>query len=156
MSGYPLEGVLELRRREEEDAAADLANAVRSREVTEREAAQKEAMLSAARVRWQAAHDADGGDTIVAQARFVARLHHDLQRSQDALAAFRTGPLADAHAVEQQMRDKHLAASQAREAFEKHEAKFRAAERCNEERREQESSEDAARAARHGERAIDP
>lgn len=181
MSGYPLKSVADLRRREEEAAAARLADATRERAAAETEEARRVAEVSAARARWDSARgegvegsrdrargkslddSQDRGDrqdrdwpvaavsgaTATDRSRFLARLRDELTRAETTLVAFRSGPLAGARVAEVTARDQHLAARQARDAFDKHEAKFRSGERKVAERREEETLEDVARAAWH-------
>ncbi len=156
MSVYRLKSVLELRRREEEAAAAHAADATRERAAAEAEETRLAGETSAARALWENARagSAGGPDATVSGAaagersRFVARRRDEFTRARAELAAFRSGRLAEARAAEATARDLHLAARQAREAFDKHEAKFQLGQRTIAQRREEETLEDVSRAAR--------
>ena len=169
MSGYPLRSVLELRRREEEAALERLADASRVRTEAETEEARRIEAVSAARQRYQLARRSDvapvggarattgaedrtafaSGAAAAEQARFIARRRDELAQAEGTLETFRSGPLTQARAAEETARKQHLDARQAREAFDKHEAKFHEAQRRATERREEDASDDIARAAKH-------
>ncbi len=170
MSVYPLQSVLDLRRREEDAAAARLADATHARLEAERLDARWLADLDAARQRLgRARSEAAGlgplpsgqgrdraGPAVVVSASiagaaglFLERRRQDHEEARARLATFRRGALARARAAEIAAREDHLAARRAREAFEKHAAKHEAAGRAAAARREEENQEDIARALRH-------
>jgi hypothetical protein len=169
MSVYPLQSVLELRQREEDAAAERLVDATRRRAEAQERHARLVAAADTARAHLDRARqvlDDQGrqnsrgersvagismpGATASAAASFVARRRDELKQARDALARFREGPLAEARNLETAARNDHLTARRAREAFAKHAERYRAAERRTVGRREEETLEDAARAARHG------
>jgi flagellar biosynthesis chaperone FliJ len=157
MSRYPLMIVLELRKREEEAAAATLADATRELAAAQAEAEKLAARLAAARHRWQQARDqplpaAEGshdatttGLSAVEWERFGERRRAGLKAAEAAEIAFRNGSLAKARREEAAARAEHLAARQSREILDKHAAKFHASQRLIEERRESERLDDSAR-----------
>lgn len=168
MSGYPLRAVWELRRREEKVALERLAQASRAREEAETDEARRIAEVRAARQRHalalridEAAFGPDrentgavtrrpsaSGAATAEQARYVARRHSEVVQAEAMLDAFRSGLLAEAHRTEDDARKEHLVARRAREAFDKHQAKFQQTERRATERREDEASDDIARGAK--------
>lgn len=165
MSVYPLQSVLELRQREEEAAAARLVDAMRRRAEAQERHVGLVAAADTARAHLDRARQVLGdhsgrerlvagismpGATASAAASFVARRLDELKEARDALARFREGPLAEVRKLETAARNDHLTARRAREAFEKHAERYRVAERRAVGRREEETLEDAARAARHG------
>lgn len=188
MSGYPLKSVLELRRREEEAARAQLADATHKVAEAEAEAALRERRQREARARLEQAERelraivgdetprrrAGGGsaagasaavpagassrtaESAAAGARFVTRRRSEWQRLQAEAASFRAGPLALARAAEEAARVQVVAARQAREAFQRHEARFVADRRRAADGREQEQLDEAAIAAIAVRRRRDP
>jgi hypothetical protein len=170
MSVYPLQSVLELRRREEDAAAARLADATHARLEAEQLDARWVADLAAAKQHLERARSEAAGlghlpsghgrdragqafvvpaSTAAAAGLFVERRRQDHEGARARLATFRRGALARARAAEIAARDEHLTARRAREAFEKHAAKHEAAGRVAAARREDENQEDIARALRH-------
>ena len=166
MMGYPLQSVLDLRRRQQEAAALRLANATRVRTDAEAEFARRRAVLLEAKKRWATATSTDGGSAgrhvlvgarhaistgteQTARALFLARLQAEWIRRREELDTFKAGPLGAARAAETEARRLALATRQALAALAKHEAKFRAEARQASERREDESLDEAARAVRH-------
>ena len=147
--------VLRLRRREEEEALGQLAEAGRVRADAEAEEALRVAAVGAARQRHDGARIPAGagavssGAVAVGQARFVARRRDELARAEARLDKWRSGALADARMAEETARQKHLEARRAREALHKHEARFDASERRVAGRREEDAADDVAQATRH-------
>lgn len=169
MTAYPLQSVLELRRREEKEAMARFANATRSREAVEAEGRRLAATLELAREKLGEAAACETSENrnaaalsvaagrrssrsateTLAHARFVERRREEVKRARAALTEFREGPLRRARDAETAARDRHQDVRRAREALEKHFAKHQAAAKASADRREEEMSEDIARAARH-------
>ncbi|MEP6652098.1 MAG: hypothetical protein ABJA82_02000 [Myxococcales bacterium] len=149
MTGYPLQSVLDLRRREEEAAMARLVNAARAREQAEQAEARLAAEVQAAGERLAQAVTSALPTGVAAGARdaalFVERRRQEANRAGVRLAEFRAGPLADSRRSEASAREAHLAARRARETFEKHAAKHAAAVRVAGERREEQRLDDLRR-----------
>lgn len=154
MTPYPLQSVLELRRREEEAAAARLVNATRRRAEAETEEAQLLAAVENARQNLIGAQETLPSNGSPAQARsasaapaFVARRSDEWTLARQRLATFRSGALTEARQEEDSAAAQHLARWRAREALEKHAAKHTSGMRAARERREEEILEEIAGAA---------
>ena len=162
MKRYPLQDLLELRRRDEESAATVWAAARRRVDLAEAEAGRMAARAADARSRLARAErdaapavPADGltpratGAELAGGARYLTRLRDAATRAAAERDAFRVGGLATARAEERRAAEAFADRRGAREASELHEAQSRAEERRGEERREEEVRDDAARAAHH-------
>jgi flagellar biosynthesis chaperone FliJ len=149
MTQYPLHSVLELRRREEEGAAARLADAMQGRIAAEAEEQRMAAEVVAARARLSGAHQfptiLETAGSALTAARFTERLRHDLKAAEARLASHRAQTLAGARLREAAARDEHLAARRARRALEKHAARHAASVRQASERREEVAQDDRGR-----------
>lgn len=151
---YPLQSVLDLRQREEGAAATLLAEATKRRVKAEEREAHLAAAVESGRQRLQCAQDAmrdnmGNGVAATAASLFLERRRGELTQAREALAHFRRVELAEARTSELAARQHHLSARCAREAFEKHAGRQRAAAHASASRREEETLEDMARAARH-------
>jgi predicted lipid carrier protein YhbT len=162
---YPLQSVLAWRQREEDAAATLLAEATKRRLKAEEREAQLAAAVESARQRLQCAQDAMGkgdlwrasghslavigGVAAAAASLFLERRRGELTQAREALAHLRRVELAEARTSELAARQHHLSARRIREAFERHAGRQRAAAHASASRREEESLEDVARAARH-------
>ena len=163
-----MQSVLDLRQREEDAAATLLAEATQRRVKAEDREAQLTAAVESARERLRCAQDAMrddmgngdwrpagqnpaviGGVAGAAASLFVDRRRGELTQAREALAHFRRVELAGARTSELEARQHHLSARWAREAFERHAGRQRAAAQASASRREEETLEDMARAARH-------
>jgi len=164
MKRYPLQDLLELRRRDEESAAKAWAAARRRVDLAEAEAARIAARAAEARDRLQRAERAVAptgpadalptvtGAELAVGARYLTRLRVAATRAAAERDAFRKGSLAAAREEERRAAESLAGKHGAREASEQHEARFRADERRGEARREDEVRDDAAGAAHHARR----
>jgi len=155
---YPLQELLELRRRDEESAATAWAAARRRVDLAEAEAGRMASRAAEVRARLQRAEQAADSATpaprmtgaeLAGRAHYLTRLRDAATRAAADRDAFRVGALATARAEERRAAEAFAGKRGAREASELHEAQFRAEERRSEERREEEARDDAAGAARH-------
>jgi len=159
---YPLQDLLELRRRAEESAATAWAAARKRADLAQAEAARIAARAADARervglaTRSASAASSLTGAELAGTARYLARLREAAARAAAQRDAFRAGPLAAARDEERRAAETFAETRGAREVSERHEAQFRADERRGEERREEEARDDAARAVHHARRDGSP
>ena len=152
-----MQSVLDSRQREEDAAATLLAEATQRRVKAEEHEAQLAAAVESASERLQCAQDAmrdnlRSGVAAAAAGLFLERRRGELTQACEALAHLRRGELAEARTSELAARQHHLSARRIREAFERHAGRQRAAAHASASRREEETLEDVARAARHARR----
>jgi hypothetical protein len=148
--GYRLESLLELRRRSEKDAEKTLAAALAERAGREEEQARLEALVAAARARWQGSRATSAGGRaadVLGQERFRARLQDQLRAAEASAAQHRAGPLAQALTGEETSRAALTLARREREVIEQHREKTEAALRLTAERRAEDAASDLALAA---------
>jgi hypothetical protein len=160
MDPTPLQTLIELRRREENDARAawiaahgQLAAAETEGARLDGRAVEAQARLADARrqqvstVRGPAA--AGSAASADLEARFLARLRDTAAEAVRSASAYRSGPLAGARARARTTAAIHDEKRRAREAAERHEAGLAAEREREGERRAEDARDDLARASRH-------
>jgi hypothetical protein len=148
-----LEKLLDIRQETEKTAETDLAAALAARAKADQEQRRRDQMAADAETRFRAERGRLASAPLdrVGQAQghlaFVARLEAERSHLADEARRHRKGPLAAAHAAEEEARRAHIEARREREAIEKHLAHKEADARVLEGRRAEEAADDLTRAA---------
>jgi hypothetical protein len=161
MNPTPLQTLIELRRREEDDARAAWIAAHGQLAAAETEAARLDGRAAEARAHLDEARrrqvsavrgpaPAVSAASADLEARFLGRLRDTAVGAVRSAARYRSGPLAGARAQERTTAAIHDEKRRAREAAERHEAGLAAEREREGERRAEDARDDVARASRHG------
>ena len=154
MPAFRLNTVLELRRRQENDAQALLADAISAHAEAKREEERLVAEAEKARARVASVRVTETARVADLQtaAQFAARLRDERAAAEMRLADFRAGRLRAAREAEETARGAQVAARQAREIVEKQLERHRAVEQAARERRQDDELQDRAEALGRGRR----
>src|SRR6185436_8047930 len=149
---FPLQTLLTLRRRAEEEAEREVALAVADCAQAEAEQRRLAECAAAAWARARAGRDgeaATAGERLTAE-RFRQRLAEEAGRADEAALTHRKGALAIARAAEEAARERHAGARRERQAAEQASEREATEERRVAERRAEEAISDLAAARRRG------
>jgi flagellar biosynthesis chaperone FliJ len=150
---FPLQTLLDLRRRSEDEAAQAMASALARTALSEAEQRRLEECAAAAWARANLARGQAGpataGEALAAE-RFHDRLAGEARGADQAALTHRKGPLAVARAEEAAARERHAAARRERQAAEQAGEREAAEQRRVAGRRAEDALSDLAAARRRG------